>query len=296
MFAMLIAAALSDLPSLPTDRGVTPAAPASVKLAIGPFGYHGVNLDQGPLRLQCDSAREYYLRIPNDDLLKGFRQRAGRAAPGNDLGGWYSADVFHVFGQILSGLARLHAVTGDPACREKAEFLVKAWAECIEPDGYFFYSRKPNAPHYIYDKMVGGLTDLILFCDSKPAADALAKITNWAVKNLDRTNAYAFSGTEWYTLSENLYRAHHATGDSRYRDFARVWHYTDYWDVFARKGDLFGDRGHGARTDVYHAYSHVNTLGRWALSRHADSCPRRPRGPPVLSDRRVWARRTARSP
>jgi DUF1680 family protein len=261
MLAMVIAAALSGLPGPPTDHGVAAAAPASVKLAIESFGYRGVSLDQGPLRLQCDSAREYYLRIPSDDLLKGFRLRRGLPAPGADLGGWYSADVFHVFGQILSGLARLHAVSGDPACRQKAEFLVEAWAQTIEPDGYFFYSRKPNAQHYIYDKMVGGLADLVRFCDSKVAADALARITAWADKNLDRSNAYAYSPTEWYTLSENLYRAYDATGDTRYRDFARVWHYTDYWDVFARKGDLFGDRGKGARTGAYHAYSHVNTLG-----------------------------------
>ena len=131
---------------------------------------------------QVDAAREDYLRIPNDDLLKGFRRRAGKPAPGADLGGWYSSDIFHVFGQILSGLARLHAATGDPACREKAEALLAGWAECIEPDGYFYYSRKPNAPHYIYDKMVGGLTDMVLFCDSKLAAESLAKITGWAVE------------------------------------------------------------------------------------------------------------------
>ena len=245
-----------------------------------------VSLDDGPLRQQRDVAREDYLRIPNDDLLKGFRQRAGRPAPGVDLGGWYSSDIFHIFGQVLSGLARLHAVTGDPACREKAESLLKAWAETIEPDGYFFYSRKPNAPHYIYEKMVGGLTDLVLFCDSKLAAESLAKITGWAVKNLDRTNAYAFSGTEWYTLSENLYRAHRATGDSRYLDFARAWHYTEYWDVFARNGDLFGDRGNGmANRGLSCLQPRQHTWGRSpglfpnrrsALSRYADSRPRRP--------------------
>ncbi len=109
--------------------------------------------------------------------------------------------------------------------------------------------------------MVGGLTDMVLFCDSKLAAESLAKITGWAMKNLDRSNPYAFGGTEWYTLSENLYRAHRATGDPRYRDFARVWHYAEYWDIYARNGDLFGDRGNGRRTGVYHAYSHVNTLG-----------------------------------
>ena len=153
-----------------TTKPAAASVPASTKLVIEPFGYQGVSLGDGPLRRQVDAVRADYLGIPNDDLLKGFRQRAGRPAPGIDLGGWYSSDVFHVFGQILSGLARLYAVTGDVACREKAEALVKGWAECIEPDGYFFYSRKPNAPHYIYDKMVGGLTDLIVFCDSKLAA------------------------------------------------------------------------------------------------------------------------------
>ncbi len=259
MVNLMIAMVLVASPAQAADAGKPSDSP--IRPAIEPFGYRGVRLDDGPLKRQVDAAREDYLRIPNDDLLKGFRRRAGKPAPGADLGGWYSADVFHVFGQILSGLARLHAATGDPACREKAEALLAGWAECIEPDGYFYYSRKPNAPHYIYDKMVGGLTDMVLFCDSKLAAESLAKITGWATKNLDRSNPYAFGGTEWYTLSENLYRAHRATGDPRYRDFARVWHYTEYWDIYARDGDLFGDRGNGRRTGVYHAYSHVNTLG-----------------------------------
>jgi len=256
---LLVALILVAVPGQAADAAGPSESP--VRLAIEPFGYRGVSLDDGPLRRQVDAARQDYLRIPNDDLLKGFRLRAGKPAPGADLGGWYSSDTFHVFGQLLSGLARLHATTGDPACREKAEALLKGWAECIEPDGYFYYSRKPNAPHYTYDKMVGGLTDLVLFCGSRPAAEALAKITGWAAKNLDRSNPYAFGGTEWYTLSENLYRAHRATGAGLYRDFAAVWHYNEYWDIYARKGDLFGDRGGGRRTGEYHAYSHVNTLG-----------------------------------
>ncbi len=254
---MLLFAAVMSF--LQVDAATSPQI--AVRPALQSFGYRDVTLDGGPLRHQVDAACDDYLRIPNDDLLKGFRQRAGKRAPGADLGGWYSSDVFHVFGQILSGLARLHAATGDPALREKAEALLAGWAECIEPDGYFYYSRKPNAPHYIYDKMVGGLTDMIVHCQSKQAAESLAKITTWAIKNLDRSNLYAFGGTEWYTLSENLYRAYAATGDQTYRDFAAVWHYTEYWDIYARRGDLFGDRGNGKKTGSYHAYSHVNTLG-----------------------------------
>ena len=84
-----------------------------------PFDYKGVSLDGGPLRRQFDEIRAYYLRIPNDDLLKGFRLRANMPAPGADLGGWYTRDIFHIFGQILSGLSRMYAATGDPAVGKK---------------------------------------------------------------------------------------------------------------------------------------------------------------------------------
>ena len=223
---------------------------------IEPFGYTGVTIDDGSMRRQIDEVRDYYLRIPNDDLLKGFRARAGKPAPGVDLGAWYSSDTFHVFGQIVSGLARMYAATGDQACRDKVNTLISEWGKCIDPDGFFYFSRTPNAPHYIYEKMVCGLVDAYLYCGNKDAIRYLSTITDWAVKNLDRKNAGSPTPdpTEWYTLSENLYRAYLATGDAKYKTFARVWEYTPYWDIYAAKGDIFKPVG------AYHAYSHVNTL------------------------------------
>ena len=81
------------------------------------------------------------------------------------------------------------------------------------------------------------------------------------MKNLERSRRTGDTSTEWYTLSENLYRAYLATGDTVYRDFAEVWEYHEYWDIYARKADLFAPRPSGQRNDDYHAYSHVNTLG-----------------------------------
>lgn len=178
------------------------------------------------------------------------------------MGGWYSDDVFHVFGQILSGLARLHAATGDPAPRAKLDALIRGWGECIESDGYFYASRKPNATHYTYEKMVGGLVDAMVYAHNQQARGLLRRITDWAVRNLVRGRPYAGGGidTEWYTLTENLERAWLATGDPAYRDFARVWEYTDYWAVYARGGDIHAPRPDGKQTAAYHAYSHVNTL------------------------------------
>lgn len=235
-----------------------------------PFDYQNVRITGGMLSRQLDESKEYYLRIPNDDLLLGFRKRAGLPAPGRELGGWYSADIFHVFGQILSGLARMYAATGDPACREKAGALLDGWKACIAKDGFFYASSKPNAPHYAYDKMVGGLVDMALYAKRPDALQALSTITGWAEKNLDRSNAYAFNSgsgpTEWYTLSENLYRAYLAARDERYRKFAKVWEFTDYWQLYAKGKSIFDKRPDGKRTLAYHAYSHVNNLGGAAMA------------------------------
>ena len=228
---------------------------------LEPFDFRGVALEDGQWRSQVRDVLGLYLQIPDDDLLKGFRQRAGQPAPGGNLGGWYGDDTFHVFGQIISGLARLHAATGDPAAREKVNRLVSHWGSCIEADGYFFYSRKPNAPHYIYDKMVWGLLDAHLYCGTPDALKYLSRITDWAMGHLDRKRHLGDTSTEWYTLSENLFRAYLITGDPKYRDFAMVWEYSEYWDIYARKADIFAPRPDGKQTGAYHAYSHVNTLG-----------------------------------
>ena len=226
--------------------------PVTDRLNVLP--YDAITLTDGPLKRMRDTIKADLLRIPNDDLLKGFRKRAGLAAPGKDLGGWYTDDTFHIFGQLLSALARFAASDHDAACRGKLDALIRGWAATIRQDGYFFYSDKPNTYHYTYEKMVGGLVDAIVFTKSFAAKRHLATITDWAEKNLDRSRPYGADPAEWYTLSENLYRAATATNDERYRRFARIWEYTKYWDAFAHKQDIH------TLAPSYHAYSHINTL------------------------------------
>jgi tetratricopeptide (TPR) repeat protein len=67
-----------------------------------------------------------------------------------------------------------------------------------------------------------------------------------------------FADEEWYTLSENLYRAYLLTGEAKYRIFAEVWHYDNYWNSMAD--------GHFEAADHLHAYSHVNTLSSAAMT------------------------------
>jgi hypothetical protein len=134
------------------------------RLLLEPFEYNEVKLQQSPLKKQFEEVIADYLAIPNDDILKGFRQRAG--LPTNnakDMGGWYTNDVFHVFGQFISGMSRLYAVSGNQAMKIKVNKLLDEWAKTIDKDGFFFYTKKPNAPQYVYEKMTGGLVDNYVF-------------------------------------------------------------------------------------------------------------------------------------
>ena len=53
------------------------------------FGYGDVELLEGRMRQQFDANHAFFLALDEDKLLKPFRQRAGLAAPGEDMGGWY---------------------------------------------------------------------------------------------------------------------------------------------------------------------------------------------------------------
>lgn len=233
--------------------------PYSTRTILEPFEYSGVRSGDSNINRQIEYIKEFYLNIPNDDLLKGFRKRVNLPTYGaRDLKDWYSGDVYHIFGQLLSSYSRLYAVTGDEDCKAKTTALIDGWAACIEPDGYFYYTRKPNARHYIYDKMVGGLVDAYIFTKNDKALIHLNTITDWALKNLDKK--HSFVNVEWYTLSENLYRAYEVTNDRKYFDFAQHWEYPEYWDLLEKRISIF------TRKVSYHAYSHLNTLSGAAMA------------------------------
>lgn len=239
---------------------------------IEPFNLSGVRLGPSRLRDQYEHTRNYYLAIPDDDILKVFRERAGMPAPGQHLGGWYSGDdlgMFYsdggfgnAFGQWISALARMAKATGDAEAGEKALRLWAGWAETIAPDGFFFPLARSRWIAYDYDKLCAAMLDLAEFLGRREALNDLGTITRWALDHLDRgfletPPRLSEANAEWYTLSENQYRAYVLTGDSTYRDFAQVWHYTAVWDALAQGEDAF--LGH-------HAYSHVNMLSSAAMA------------------------------
>lgn len=234
-----VSAHASEVAPRPSDR-------------LQPFHYQEVTLTGGPLATQAQVAREFFLAIPNDDMLNGFRLRAGLPAPGKPMGGWYDPEDFaggcH-FGQWISALARDYANTGDPRFKDKVAQMVHGFHETIAPDGFFFASVKisTNWPCYTYDKNCAGMRDAYLLAGNSEALTVLKTMTDWAYKNMPRRQ------DEWYTLPENLYNCFRQTGDPRYLEMAHTYDYSqEYYDLFAK--------GVNAFTPQRHAYSHINTL------------------------------------
>src|ERR1700728_1474844 len=119
--------------------GAASAADA-VTTKLQQFDYGDVPLLEGAMREQFERNHALFLPLSDDALLKPFRQRAGLAAPGEDMGGWYSFSKDfdppknmtgyipgHTFGQYLSGLARAYAITGDKPTQGKVQRLVKGF-------------------------------------------------------------------------------------------------------------------------------------------------------------------------
>jgi DUF1680 family protein len=259
------AARTSVSPKFPirSARVAAPTPPVvPSRLRIEAFDYQGVKLLDSKWLDQVHRARDYYLGVSNDDILQGFRAAAGLPAPGKPLGGWCAKDSQTVFGQWLSGMSRMYRATGDSALRDKASYLLAEWAKTVKPDG------DCGMRHYSYDKMVCGLVDLKLYADHPDAVPLLEKITDWASKTFEHENMivvpnhntmYYGMPQEWYTLSENQFRAYQLTGNPKFKNFAEVWLYHQYWNKFANTSSPMNAQG-------VHAYSHVNTFSSAAMT------------------------------
>ncbi len=239
---------------------------------LAEFGYGDVTLEAGPEEDQREQTLAVLLGLSDDALLKPFRQMAGRAAPGEDLGGWYRYDPnFNyktgdagfapgsTFGQWISALARSYAITGSPESRARVLRLNGCFAEAISGD----YFEKTRFPAYSYDKLVCGLIDSHEFAGDGEAFSILDRMTSLAAPHLPpravpREKAWrpdkdvSYTWDESYTMPENLLLADQRGAGSRYRELAlNYFEDASYFDPLARGEDPMAGR---------HAYSYVNAL------------------------------------
>jgi uncharacterized protein len=247
------------------------ARPAFRPTRLTQFDYGQVDLAPGPLQTQFEQNHELLLSLNQDSLLRPFRVGEGLPAPGVELGGWYSTNGFApacTYGQWLSALARMYAVTRDEPTRAKIDLMIRGYAATIDPDGKFY--RHFRFPAYMFDKLNIGLTDAHVYAQHPAALDVLTRTTDAVLPYLpakamphqetplvDHEDFTRHVWDESYTLPENLFIAWQRTGNQRYFDLGKRFIFHEYFDPLSRnENDLPGR----------HAYSHVNALSSAAAS------------------------------
>ena len=235
------------------------------------FSYGDVSLTSELHELQLRETHAVLMGFSDDSLLKPLRMMSAQPAPGEELGGWYRYGYNEklgkeesgyapscTFGQWVSALARMYAITGDPATREKVLRLNRLYAKTITAD----YYDKNRFPAYCYDKILCGLMDSHSFVGDPDAFSILEHTTDVAMPHLpgkaiangkkwrmDKDDAYV--SDESYTNAENMFIAYQRGAGKRYRELGVQYLFDEFYDPLSQGQNNFAGR---------HAYSHVNSL------------------------------------
>jgi len=248
---------------------------ASLAAPLAEFGYGDVDMASEAHESQLRNTHDVLMALSEDSLLKPYRQMSGMSAPGDDLGGWYTYDPHYGeqghfeayapgvhFGQWISALARVYAISGEEETRQKILRLNRLYAQTITADFYI----KNRFPAYTYDKLLIGLLVSHSLAGDPQALAILEHTTDTALPHLPghaiehgapwRTDKdpkdEAWNQDESYTMPENLFLAYQRGAGKRYYDLA--FDYLDdkpWFDPLSRNEHVFNGR---------HAYSHVNSL------------------------------------
>lgn len=240
-----------------------PLAPS--RSLLRPLPYAAVTLAPGTLEQQRKDTVAVLLSLTDDELLKPFRTRSGKDAPGTAIGGWYDAHAYcpgHTFGQWLSAFARSAAIENSPALRSRVSTLVEGLGRSFDSTGIFFGGDN-RFPGYTLEKLNCGLIDALSFAGDSNAAAVLQQVNKLAQlylpeKALSRaeqrkrsTRDATYSYDETYTLPENYFLAYQRTGNPYYRELGQKFMHTTFLEPLAQGENVLPG---------LHAYSHLNAL------------------------------------
>jgi uncharacterized protein len=235
------------------------------------FSYADIQLSSELHERQLHETHSVLMNLSEDSLLKPLREMAGQPAPGADLGGWYIYDPnydYHTFdagfapgatfGQWVSALSRVYAITKSPEIRQKVLRLNRLYAQTISADFY----EKNRFPAYCYDKLACGLMDSHQFAGDSEAFSILERTTDIAMPHLPKKAVEhgavwrpgkdeSYTWDESYTISENLFLAYQRGAGDRYRALGAQYLDDEYYGPLAEGRNVLAGR---------HAYSHVNSL------------------------------------
>ena len=225
------------------------------------FPLSRIRLTGGPLQIQQDQNRRYLLRLEPDRMLSRFRSEAGLEPKAQPYNGWESPKYWldlagHILGFYLAGASMTVEATGDEELKRRILYIVdeleavqnahgdgyalavkngrKVFSEiqsgkielrfdakseyCAFINGYF-------EPIYTLNKILIGLWRVYLATGSEKAKRVFLRLSDWfggeIVEKLDDGQLQKVLDCEHGSLPETFVEAYLATGDGKYRRWAR---------------------------------------------------------------------------
>jgi uncharacterized protein len=223
---------------------VQPVVP--VKAFAFPLG--DVKLLQSPFSkaMQLDSA--YLLSLSADRLLYRFYKNAGLPVKDSIYGGWESDGLSgHTLGHYLSAASMMYVSTGNVEFKKRIDYIVSELERCqlARKTGYIGAIPKEDSifgkvakgeikssgfdlnggwsPWYTVHKVMAGLCDAYLYCNSSKALKLVTGMADWTyntVNHLPDSTRLKMLNCEYGGMNDVLANIYSFTGNKKYLELS----------------------------------------------------------------------------
>lgn len=234
------------------------------------FSLEDVRLLPGPFQQAMKSAKRFLLSLDADRLLVGYRENANLEPRGERYGGWESRGLAgQTLGHYLSGLAFMHAASGEEVFAQRLDYCLQELADCQAASETGFLGGMPEGPRmfaeiaagdlrvnggfdlnggwvpwYNQHKLFAGLRDAYRHAPSPESAELArqlyARLGDWAITVCEKLSPVQMQQmliVEHGGMLETLADLYAITDDAKYLDLAKRFRHAAVFDPLAAGED-----------------------------------------------------------
>jgi len=241
-----------------------------VKIKAYTFDLKDVRLLESPFKEAAKKDSAYLLTIEPDRLLSGFRSHSGLKPKGALYGGWESSGLAgHTLGHYLSAISMEYASTHNQVFLQRVNYIVKELHECqvARKTGYIGAIHKEDtiwaevkkgniktggfdlnggwSPWYTVHKVMAGLLDAYIYCNSTEALTVCKGMGDWTaetIKNLTDEQLQKMLLCEYGGMAETLANLYGITGNKEYLNTSYKFYDKRILDPLSEGKDIFAGK------------------------------------------------------
>lgn len=203
---------------------------------------------ESPFKKAMQNDFLYLLSIEPDRLLHSFYQNAGLPVKAPVYGGWESDGIAgHTLGHYLSACAMFYAATGNEEFKGRVDYISDELLRCQQARKTGYVGAIPNedsifgklkrgeiksggfdlnggwSPWYTVHKVMSGVVDAYLYCNSTAALRVATGMADWTddvLKNLNEAQIQQMLRCEYGGMNDVLANIYSITGNKKYLDLS----------------------------------------------------------------------------